>query len=117
MKGNLKDVKEPVMVDIVPGIERGQWQPNKGRSQVVAAKTFPEQPTPHEVIIAVIVAAANRPGGKLQPPEDQADSHRTSNQCEVATRSLGSKNAGKLSHRFHSLSSFLVGHDPPYVNA
>src|SRR5258706_11916051 len=103
-------MKEPVMVDIIPRIERGQGQPNEGRAQMVAAKSFPEQPAPHDVVIAVIVAAANRPAGKLQPPEDQSDSECRGNQCKVAMRSLGSKSARKLSHRFHSLSSFLVGH-------
>src|SRR5205085_8107739 len=75
-EGNLEDVEEEVMVNVVLRVERGERQRVERRRGVARQYPLPEHLAPAEVVVGVVVAAADRAGRELQVPEDRADQER-----------------------------------------
>ena len=62
------------MVDVVFGIQRGEWQPRKGWGKFSTLDRLPKRPRPFDVVITVEIATADRGCRPLKLPENDADS-------------------------------------------
>src|SRR5215813_3618963 len=71
-EGNLENVKQQMVVDVIFGTEGRQRQPDELRRKVMTANALPKQPAPLDVIVAVKITTTYRPCRKLQAPDQQA---------------------------------------------
>ena len=93
-----------MVIDVIVWVEGRQRQPGENRWKDSVSQPFPQQAAPLNVVVAVVVATANRVGGKLESPEYQPNSYCRRAHLDGAHCSLGFQRTGKLWRDLHLLT-------------
>jgi len=104
-EGNLQHVEEQMMIDVILRVQRRQREPREGGRKLPPLDSFPEQLAPTDVIVTVIITAADCARRELQPPEDQPYDHRADAEIQPRPRPLAGQSA-PLNSRFRRARRF-----------